>query len=70
MTRDKNTEYPYVKSVNKHVSQEMLGINSDKLLIDHFDKESVDDYWWYHKAYHWDRKSRYWRCQAEPVISN
>lgn len=70
MTRDKNKDYPYVKKVNRNVSQDMLGINSDELIIDHHDKETPDDYWWYHKAYHWDRKSRYWRCNVEPVISN
>jgi putative methyltransferase len=65
MTRDKTQQYPYVKTTNKEVANDMLGINSDTLLIDHYDKEYIDPQVWYQKAYHWDRKSRYWRCTAQ-----
>jgi len=41
----------------------MLDINSSVILIDHHDGTTVDEMW-YNKAYHWDRKSRYWRCTA------
>ena len=65
MTRDKTQTYPFVKTTNAQVAQDMLGINSDTLLIDHYDKEQIDPLLWYQKAYHWDRKSRYWRCTAQ-----
>ena len=42
----------------------MLGINNDIITINHNDTEAADPILWYQKAYHWDRKSRYWRCHA------
>lgn len=70
MTRDRDTKYPLQISVTKSVAQNMLGINNDVIEIDHHDTEEMDTDLWYQKAYHWDRKSRYWRCNAKPVISN
>lgn len=70
MTRDRDTKYPLQMSVTKSVAQNMLGINNDVIEIDHHDTEELDPDLWYQKAYHWDRKSRYWRCNAKPVISN
>jgi len=46
------------------VIQQMLGINSSTVKIDHHDKDVINKDLWYQKAYHWDRKSRYWRCSA------
>jgi stress response protein SCP2 len=55
--------YPCNYTVDKHIAKDMLDIDSSTFTIDHHDKISADDMW-YQKAYHWDRKSRYWRCQA------
>jgi hypothetical protein len=75
MTRDKNQKYPAKFKTKQHIAQDMLGINSSIntpdekwtiITIDHHDKQNVDDMW-YNKAYHWDRKSRYWRCTAKSV---
>lgn len=63
MTRDKNMKYPYVLNVDSQIAQDMLDINSSTIIIDHHDKTTPDQMW-YNKAYHWDRKSRYWRCTA------
>jgi len=64
MCRDINTSYPYVMDVDNKVAQDMLGINSNRILINHFDKKQPDPILWYNKAYHWDRKSKYWQCAA------
>lgn len=63
MCRFKNRSYPFSLTVNSAISQDMLDINSDTIIIDHHDKDQTDNMW-YNKAYHWDRKSRYWRCTA------
>jgi len=63
MTRDKDTQYPIVVENKSHIAHDMLDINSSVILIDHHDGTTVDEMW-YNKAYHWDRKSRYWRCTA------
>ena len=64
MTRDKDTVYPYTYSVDTQIAKDMLNIDSNKIIINHHDKITPDDMW-YQKAYHWDRKSRYWRCDAQ-----
>jgi putative methyltransferase len=61
MTRDKDGQYPAVFKTKSYIAQDMLGINSDMLCIDHHDKNAPDEMW-YNKAYHWDRKSKYWQC--------
>jgi len=63
MCREKDLEYPIQVKTQKSVAQDMLDINNSTVVIDHHDKQTVDDMW-YNKAYHWDRKSRYWRCSA------
>jgi len=63
MTRDKDQQYPYTITIDKKIAKDMLGINSSVITIDHHDKTTPDNMW-YNKAYHWDRKSRYWRCTA------
>lgn len=63
MCRIKDLQYPFRTTTNSCVAQDMLGINSDTLIIDHHDKVEPD-HLWYNKAYHWDRKSKYWACTA------
>lgn len=63
MCRVKGLKYPFRTTTNSQVANDMLGINSDTLIIDHHDKEPITDLW-YNKAYHWDRKSKYWCCTA------
>ena len=64
MCRSKDLKYPIKVKTQYDVAQQMLGINSGTVIIDHQDKETPDPVLWYQKAYHWDRKSRYWRCSA------
>lgn len=64
MCRSRDLEYPFKVQTQKVIAQQMLGINSSTIKIDHHDKEKIDPVLWYQKAYHWDRKSRYWCCTA------
>jgi len=64
MCRSRDLEYPFKIQAQKCVIQQMLGINSSTVKIDHHDKDVINKDLWYQKAYHWDRKSRYWRCSA------
>lgn len=59
----KDKKYPYVVSVNREICKDMFGLDTDKILIDHNDKTEPHPYFWYNKAYHWDRKSKYWACE-------
>lgn len=63
MCRVRDLTYPFRTNTFSDIARDMLGINSDTIVIDHHDKAKPDQYW-YNKAYHWDRKSRYWRCLA------
>ena len=63
MCRSRDLEYPIkVKTINS-VAQDMLDIDSDTIIINHADKDVVDNKW-YNKAYHWNRKNGYWKCTA------
>jgi hypothetical protein len=57
-------DFPVRVATQKSVANQMLGINNSSIIIDHHDKTQMDPVLWYQKAYHWDRKSRYWRCSA------
>ncbi len=56
-------EYPITVTVLKEVAHDMLGIDTDRVHIDHFDKTKPTDEW-HRKAYHYQRKIGYWRCSA------
>jgi putative methyltransferase len=63
MCRMKNKTYPMIVVTKSQVALGMLGINSSTIKIDHHDTNAPDKLW-YNKAYHWDRKSKYWCCTA------
>lgn len=63
MCRDRNKSYPYTINTSPEVANKMLGLNKEIITIDHHDKDLADDMW-FNKAYHWQRKNRYWRCKA------
>jgi hypothetical protein len=63
MTRDKNTKYPIEVKTKSNIARDMLDIDRDLLIINH-DDVSKPDGSWYLKAYHYNRKLSYWRCNA------
>jgi putative methyltransferase len=64
MCRLKDLKYPFKTTAPRDIIQDMLGINSDTIIIDHSDKTTPHATLWYNKAYHWDRKSKYWCCSV------
>lgn len=63
MCRTKYGKYPVTVSTEATVADAMLGIHSDLITIDHRDRTEPTELW-YNRAYHWDRKSKYWCCSA------
>jgi hypothetical protein len=61
MCREKDMQYPFTVHVQKDVAYDMLGIDKDRITIDHFDKEKPCKNW-HRKAYHYQRKIGYWKC--------
>lgn len=69
--RVKDKVYPHTVKVNKQICKDMFDLDTDTIVIDHSDKSKPDPYLWYNKAYHWDRKSKYWACtisDANPPV--
>jgi radical SAM superfamily enzyme YgiQ (UPF0313 family) len=69
--RVKDKVYPQTVKVNKQICKDMFDLDTDTIVIDHSDKSKPDPYLWYNKAYHWDRKSKYWACtisDANPPV--
>jgi hypothetical protein len=63
MCRRRDLSYPYTVNTSPTVASKMLGLNKEIITIDHYDKDDTDDLW-FNKAYHWQRKNRYWKCKA------
>jgi len=63
MVFDYRKSYPYSLSIDKDTSEHCLGIDSTEVVVDHYDKNNIDnDDLFVKKAYHWQRKNRYWKC--------
>jgi hypothetical protein len=59
-------EYPCNKSYHLSVLKTLFGIEQNEVVIDHWDRECDNDLLFIRKAYHWQRKNRYWRCSIIP----
>ena len=62
--RIKDKTYPQTYRVDRKICRDMFDLDTDTVVIDHNDKTQPDPYLWYNKAYHWDRKSKYWACSV------
>jgi hypothetical protein len=63
MVFDYRKPYPFTVSTDVDVTKHCLGLESTELVIDHYDKNNIDDDdLFVKKAYHWQRKNRYWKC--------
>ena len=63
MVFDYRRSYPYSISIDEDVAKHCLDIDFTQLVIDHYDKNTeFDDDLFVKKAYHWQRKNRYWKC--------
>jgi len=63
MVFDYRRQYPYNLSIDMDTAQHCLETDLTELSIDHYDKDTdFDDDLFVKKAYHWQRKNRYWKC--------
>jgi len=67
MCRQHKISYPFQLEVTRDVAHHCLGIDKTALVIDHWDKEVVDEKTFYHTAYHYQRKNSYWKCSFKPI---
>lgn len=57
--------YPFTKTYKLDSVKHALGIEEETLTLDHYDKEEMTDKEFFHLAYHYQRKNRYWRCNIK-----
>lgn len=62
LCKNNNQKYPFTLTVDPDIASKMLGINTDRLKVTHTDKEKMPSKTFFHKAYHWNRKLKYWHC--------
>jgi putative methyltransferase len=62
MCVDWRHSYPLTQQYDPQLLKDLFAIDSDRVVLDHWDRECRDDAFFIKKAYHWQRKNRYWRC--------
>lgn len=62
MCRDYTNIYPLEKTYKKDTLKNTIGVEEETIILDHWDKEELEPLEFYHRAYHYQRKNRYWRC--------
>jgi len=61
---DNKKTYPYTVDIDHKVVQCVLGKNATQIEFDHWDKTTMSDADFHRKAYHFQRKNAYWRCNT------
>lgn len=64
MCHTNDRQYPIIKKYNVDTIKHCLGLEGSTLTLDHYDKEQMTDKEFFHVAYHYQRKNRYWRCKV------
>jgi putative methyltransferase len=62
MCIDYNTTYPIINQYELDTIINTVGGIETNLEISHWDIENLSEIEFYHKAYHYQRKNRYWKC--------
>lgn len=57
--------YPYSIDTDVEVAQCVLGIDADRINIDHWDKTQKTQAEFHRTAYHYQRKNAYWKCSTD-----
>ena len=65
MCFDFTQTYPQTKYYNTDTTQYCLGTPISEITIDHYDKRKLTEKEFFHTAYHYQRKNRYWRCEIK-----
>ena len=64
MCHTNDRTYPLTKTYNLDTIRYCLGEEAKTVTLDHYDKEKMTDKKFFHVAYHYQRKNRYWRCKV------
>lgn len=66
LCHDWRRSYPQHMPVDPATAREVLGLDTNSLIIDHWDHSITHDEQFVRVAYHYQRKNRYWRCSVRP----
>ena len=64
MCHTNDRQYPITKKYNVDTIKHCLDLEGSTITLDHYDKEQMTDKEFFHVAYHYQRKNRYWRCKV------
>jgi len=64
---DWNQKYPLRGKYDPVLLQKTLNISASDIEFDHWDKNITNENDFLHKAYHYQRKNRFWRCDVRIV---
>lgn len=63
---DPDRSYPIQETFDQELIADLTDIDSNTVTFDHYDKDSkLSSYEFCQKAYHWQRKNAYWRCEVK-----
>lgn len=65
MCKQHQERYPKIIKTKNHIAKDMLGTDTNRLIISHHDTDKLSKESFFHKAYHWNRKLKYWVCHFE-----
>lgn len=65
MCHDYKRNYPITKEYGEDIVQNCTNLTGNTLTLTHWDDSIKDDLSFYHTAYHFQRKNRYWRCNIK-----
>jgi len=63
--KDYKEKYPLVKKYNKDTLKYTTGIDGNVVTLSHWDSDELSPKEFYHRAYHHQRKNRYWKLKVE-----
>jgi putative methyltransferase len=63
--KDYKEKYPLVKKYNKDTLKYTTGIDGNVVTLSHWDSDELSPKEFYHRAYHHQRKNRYWKLKIE-----
>jgi radical SAM superfamily enzyme YgiQ (UPF0313 family) len=62
MCHDYQRTYPITKKYGSDIVENCTDLEGDTLTLTHWDDTITDELEFYHTAYHYQRKNRYWKC--------
>ena len=63
--KDYKESYPLTKTYKNDTLQHTIGIDASTITFTHWDSEELTEKEFYHRAYHYQRKNRYWKLKVK-----